>query len=149
MLIYESRFFCVLKFLTSSSCTQQMAMSGEGWKTLIKCPQPRTDTNTFFFRSLKIYLYSRDKKLSRKNIYCFRNCPLYDIAFVFFSLSLHLLQFSLHELLLVLGAGTNQKMAGFHFQCLLETRVQSLVDGDSGEFKCQRGFFSNPACHGH
>jgi hypothetical protein len=38
-----------------------------------------------------------------------------------FSLPFHLLQFSIHEFLLVLGAGTSQKMAGFHFQCLLET----------------------------
>jgi hypothetical protein len=48
MLIYEPRFFYVTKSLASSSCKQQLVMSGEGWKTLIKCPQPRTDANTFF-----------------------------------------------------------------------------------------------------
>ena len=47
----------------------------------------------------------------------------------FYSFFLHFLQFSLHEFLLILGAGTNQKMTGFQFQCLLEARVQPLVDG--------------------
>jgi len=34
-LFIELRFCCIAKFLTNFSFTQQMAMSEEGWKTLI------------------------------------------------------------------------------------------------------------------
>jgi hypothetical protein len=46
--VFMNRDFFVSQNCTSSSLTQQMAMSGVGWKTLIKCYQPRIDMTTFF-----------------------------------------------------------------------------------------------------
>jgi hypothetical protein len=46
-------------------------------------------------------------------------------------LFLHLLEFGRHKLALVLSGDTGQKVAGFKFQCLLKTRVQALVNGNS------------------
>jgi hypothetical protein len=46
--LFMNRDFFVSQNCTSSSLTQQMAMSGVGWETSIKCLQPIVEMNTLF-----------------------------------------------------------------------------------------------------
>jgi hypothetical protein len=51
------------------------------------------------------------------------------------SLGPHFRQFLLYKIFLVLRSHAGQKVTGLQFQSLLETGVQSLINGNSGKFK--------------
>ena len=46
--LFVNRDFFVSQNCTSSSLTRQVAMSGVGWETSIKCLQPIVEMNTLF-----------------------------------------------------------------------------------------------------